>query len=120
MMLDMNLLQTHASDREADRRAHRWLENLDCRAAVGKRHHIVPRFLLARFASQQEQLRVRDRSTGATSLRAIGDLAVRDFHTVVTDSHGLDSSLESLLGTVEGGAAEILRGVDATLSGIVR
>ena len=104
-----DLLQTHVSDREADRRAREWLESLDHRAAIGSRHHIVPRFLLARFASEQEQLRVRDRSTGATSLRAIGDLAVRDFYTVVTDSHGLDSSLESLLGAVEGGAAEILR-----------
>jgi Protein of unknown function (DUF4238) len=110
MIEDMrDLLQTHVSDREADRRAREWLESLDHRAAIGSRHHIVPRFLLARFASRQEQLRVRDRSTGATSLRAVSDLAVRDFYTVVTDSHGLDSSLESLLGTVEGGAAEILR-----------
>ncbi|WP_328591587.1 DUF4238 domain-containing protein [Arthrobacter terricola] len=104
-----DLLQPHASDREADRRAREWLGNLDHQAAVGKRHHIVPRFLLARFASEDGKLRVRNRRDGKASTRSINDLAVRDFYTAVTDSSGLDSSLESLLSTVEAGTAEILR-----------
>jgi hypothetical protein len=103
------LLQPHASDREADRRAREWLGKLDHQAAVGNRHHIVPRFLLARFASEDGKLRVRNRRDGKASTRSISDLAVRDFYTAVTDSSGLDSSLESLLSTVEGGTAEILR-----------
>lgn len=103
------LLQPHTSDREADRRAREWLGKLDHQAAVGKRHHIVPRFLLARFASEDGKLRVRNRRDGKASTRSIGDLAVRDFYTAVTDSSGLDSSLESLLSTVEGGTADILR-----------
>lgn len=109
-MLGMSdLLQPHASQREADRRAREWLGNLDRQAAVGSRHHIVPRFLLARFASTSGQLRVRSRVDGAMSLRAVGDLAVRDFYTSVADDIGFDSSLESLLSVVEGGAADVLR-----------
>lgn len=103
------LLQPHASGREADRRAREWLNNLDHQSAVGKRHHIVPRFLLARFASSGGQLRVRNRAGGAPSLRSISDLAVKDFYTAVTNDAKLDSSLESLLSVVEGGAAEVLR-----------
>ena len=104
-----NLLQPHLSDREADRRAQEWLDKLDPQAAVGARHHIVPRFLLARFASPEGQLRVRNRADGKASLRSIGDLAVRDFYTAVTESSVLDARLESLLSEVEGGAAELLR-----------
>ncbi|WP_170850827.1 DUF4238 domain-containing protein [Arthrobacter sp. OV608] len=104
-----DLLQPHASEREAERRAREWLGKLDQQSAVGKRHHIVPRFLLARFASADGKLRVRSRRDGKASTRSISDLAVRDFYTAVTDSSGLDSSLESLLSTVEGGTAEILR-----------
>jgi len=104
-----DLLQPHASQREADRRAREWLGAVDRQAAVGSRHHIVPRFLLARFASTSGQLRVRSRSDGTISLRAVGDLAVRDFYTSIADDIGFDSSLESLLSVVEGGAADVLR-----------
>lgn len=104
-----DLLQPYASDREADRRAREWLDNLDHQAAVGARHHIVPRFLLARFASADQQLRVRNRSDGNASTRKINGLAVRDFYTAVTTGSELDSSLESIFSVLEGGAAEILR-----------
>lgn len=104
-----NLLQPHVSSKEGDRRAQEWLDNLDHRAAVGTRHHIVPRFLLERFASANDQLRVRNRTDGRASLRSIGDLAVRDFYTVVTSNSELDSSVESFLSIVEGGAAQTLR-----------
>lgn len=54
-------------------------------------------------------MRVRNRTDGKASLRAINDLGVRDFYTAVNKSASLDSSLESLLSAVEGGAAKILR-----------
>jgi hypothetical protein len=96
------------SQEAADRRAQDWLGAIDHSAAVGARHHIVPRFLLARFATPQGQLRVRNRATGSTTVRAITDLAVRDFYTAVTDARQLDASLETLLSEVEGAAAEVL------------
>lgn len=104
-----DLLQPYASDREADRGAREWLDNLNHQAAVGARHHIVPRFLLARFASAEGRIRVRNRSDGKASIRSIGDMAQRDFYTTITKDAELGSSLESILSTVEGGAAEILR-----------
>lgn len=104
-----DLFQPHLSAQAADRRAQDWLDNIDPRAGVGARHHIVPRFLLARFASAEGQVRVRGRADGKASLRSISDLAVRDFYTAVTKNAELDARLESLLSAVEGKVAEILR-----------
>lgn len=103
------------SPEAADRRARNWSDAVDRSAAVGTRHHIVPRFLLARFANAQGQLRVRDRTTGVTTLRGICDMAVRDFYTAVTDARALDASLETLFSEIEGAAAEVLHThLDAT------
>ncbi|MGD8168540.1 DUF4238 domain-containing protein [Herbiconiux sp. P16] len=104
----VELIQPYVSAREAERRAEEWLATLDRRSAVGARHHVVPRFLLARFASDG-QLRVRRRADGVASTRSISDLAVRDFYTAVTIGGELDSSLESLFSVVETETAQILR-----------
>lgn len=103
------------SPEAAHRAAREWSDAVDHSAAVGARHHIVPRFLLARFASPQGRLRVRDRVTGTDSIRGIGDMAVRDFYTAVTDARVLDASFETLLSEIEGAAAEVLHThLDAT------
>jgi len=103
------------SQEAADRAAREWSEAVDHSAAVGARHHIVPRFLLARFANTQGRLRVRNRVTGSDSIRGIGDMAVRDFYTAVTDARVLDASFETLLSEIEGAAAEVLHThLDAT------
>lgn len=103
------------SPEAADRAAREWSDAVDHSAAVGARHHIVPRFVLARFASPQGRLRVRDRVTGTDSIRGIGDMAVRDFYTAVTDPRVLDASFETLLSEIEGAAAEVLHThLDAT------
>ncbi|MGX5696233.1 DUF4238 domain-containing protein [Agromyces soli] len=93
----------------ADREAQRWYDSVDRSEKVGAKHHIVPRMVLKRFANAKEQLYVRDRETGRGMLRNIGDLAVRDFNTVVAKDAKLDSSLESLLSVVEGAAAAVIR-----------
>lgn len=103
------------SQEASERLARDWLDAIDHSAAVGARHHIVPRFLLARFATPQGRLRVRDRVTGTATIRAITDLAVRDFYTAVTDAQQFDASLETLLSEVEGAAADVLHThLDAT------
>lgn len=103
------------SKEAADRAAREWSDAVDHAAAVGARHHIVPRFLLARFANPQGRLRVRNRVTGSGSIRGIGDMAVRDFYTAVTDARVLDASFETLLSEIEGAAAEVLHThLDAT------
>lgn len=85
------------------------MSSLQPGAAVGVRHHIVPKVLLARFATAKGRIRVRDRSTGVSSVRNIGDLAVRDFYTAVTTNKELDGRLEAILSEVEGTMATILR-----------
>lgn len=103
------------SQEAADRAAREWSDAVDHSAAVGARHHIVPRFMLARFANSQGRLRVRDRTSGTPTIRGIGDMAVRDFYTAVTDARVLDASLETLLSEIEGAAAEVLHThLDAT------
>lgn len=110
-----NLFIPTRSQEEADRRAQAWSAGVDGTAAVGRRHHIVPRFLLARFANDQEQLTVRNRVTGVATLRKAGDLGYRDFYTAVTHDGTLDASLELLLSEVEGAAAEVIHShFDAT------
>jgi hypothetical protein len=104
-----NIWDLAASPAAADRAAQRWLDSLPPGTAVGDRHHIVPKFLLAKFATPDGRIRVRDRSTGDSSLRSIGDLAVRDFYTSVTITQELDGRLEAILSEVEGAMATILR-----------
>ncbi|MCB0906941.1 MAG: DUF4238 domain-containing protein [Nocardioidaceae bacterium] len=92
-----------------DRRAAEFIAKLDPRQYVGTKHHIVPRFILARFANNRGQVYVRERLTPREGLRNIKDLAVRDFYTFINDEGELDSSFESLLGEVEKVAAAVLR-----------
>src|SRR4051794_18928330 len=98
---------------EVDQAADDYVASLDRRQYVGKRHHIVPRFILARFANSREQVWVRDRVTDTETdtggLRNVKDLAIRDFYTFVDKSGELDSSFESLLGEVETTADKVLK-----------
>lgn len=104
-----NLFTVAGSQRGADKAAEEWLATIDPTAAVGSRHHIVPNFLLTRFANAEGQLRVRDRTSGAASIRSVADLGVKDFYTSVTIHQQLDSSLETILSTIEGNAATVIR-----------
>lgn len=104
-----NLFNLATSEQGADRLARDWIANIDPEAAIGARHHIVPKFLLSRFANAEGHLRVRDRSTGAASTRSVGDLGVKDFYTSVTIHQTLDSSLETMFSEIEGSAATVIR-----------
>lgn len=65
-------------------------------AGVGDRHHVVPRFLLERFA-KAGQLMVRDLVTGRSQLRAVSDMAIKNFYTAVIDvDHTDDGSPERI------------------------
>ncbi|MBF4162500.1 DUF4238 domain-containing protein [Nocardioides acrostichi] len=92
----------------ADRLADELVNGLDRRQYVGSLHHIVPRFVLKRFAVAAEQVYVRDRVAGADGRRNIKNLGVKDFYTFIDQQGELDSSHESILGFVETDAANIL------------
>ena len=85
------------------------LAGINPKQYVGHRHHLVPRFILQRFANDRDQVWVRDRATGHGSLRNIRDLAIKDFYTFIDKAGELDSSYESMFGVVEGVAADVLR-----------
>src|SRR3712207_4788317 len=82
----------------ADRMAEEVVAGLNRKQYVGSLHHIVPKFILKRFADASEQVFVRDRVTGADGRRNIKNLGVKDFYTFIDRNGELDSSHESILG----------------------
>lgn len=85
------------------------MSTIDPKRYVGHKHHVVPRFVLERFANTKGQVLVRDRVSGSKRVSNIKDIAVSDFYTFVDQDGQLDSSFEHLFGVVEGLAADVLR-----------
>lgn len=94
---------------QADAAAEAWVSGIDRKQHVGSRHHIVPRFILKRFANDQEQVRVRYPGRRDHKLCSISDLAVKDFYTFIDQQGELDASYEQLWGVIEGQASGVLR-----------
>lgn len=59
------------------------IATLDPKRYVGHKHHVVPRFILQRFANGRDQVLVRDRASGGRRVCNIKDLAVKDFYTMI-------------------------------------
>jgi hypothetical protein len=79
-----------------------------------KRHHIVPRFLLARFAEppgdNEGQLVQLDTTNGATARVSVRTAATRHrFYSVRSTKAEKDNRIESLIGLIEEHAAEATR-----------
>lgn len=96
---------------EIDRGAAAFMASIDPKQHVGHRHHLVPRFVLARFANVRDQVYVRDRTDNRASdgLRNIRDLAIKDFYTFIDNDGELNSSFEYLLGEIEAAASNVMR-----------
>lgn len=86
-----------------------WVASLDPGRYVGHRHHIVPQFILKRFANERGQVWRRPRDGGTGRLVSVKDLAVRDFYTMIDQSGRLNASFEEAWHLTEQPAAEILR-----------
>ncbi len=85
-----------------------WIDTLDPRGRVGRKHHVVPRFLLKRWANTSGQVQVFSRADNGVSVRSIADVAVKDFYTFVdVDGHS-NSSYEDLLAKIEESAANCI------------
>ncbi len=79
-------------------------------AAVGARHHRLPRFHLERFANERLQIATVDRRTGQRRITAIKDTAAeKDFYTAINTEGEKDSKTEHLLTHIEGNAARAIR-----------
>lgn len=85
-----------------------WLSSVDAGGKVGAKHHVVPRFLLKRWASSVDQLQVYSRADERFSRRAIADVAVRDFYTFIDLDKESNSTLEELLAKIEADAAPVI------------
>ena len=85
------------------------MATIDPRRYVGTKHHIVPKFILKRFANDREQVRVRHRDRRGHRVCNIKDLAVTDFYTFIDQAGELDSSYEQLWGVIEREASVVLR-----------
>jgi hypothetical protein len=97
------------SERVVARQTDELLATIDPTQYVGAKHHVVPRFILKRFANAKDQVLVRDRATGERRLSNIKALAVTDFYTFIDQVGELNSSYEQMWGVVERAAADILR-----------
>lgn len=78
-----------------------------------RRHHVVPRFYLRRFADGRDRVVVIDKDMGKDWPSSTGDAAViTDFYTV--DTHdGPSDEAEALIASIEHKASDVLRQVDA-------
>ncbi|GAB2982140.1 DUF4238 domain-containing protein [Nocardioides montaniterrae] len=97
------------TDREVARQAEEFMATLDPKRYVGSKHHIVPRFILRRFANRKDQVLVRNRATGAKRISNTGDLAVTDFYTFIDTAGELNASYEQIWGHIESATDSILR-----------
>lgn len=94
--------------RDVARRTKELMATLDPERYVGSKHHVVPRFILKRFANDKDQVLVRDRATGAKRISNTKALAVTDFYTFIDSAGELDASYEQMWGYVETAAHSIL------------
>lgn len=99
------------STEEDEKQAQTWLGGIDPTAYVSARHHTVPRFLLARWADRSGHVRVYHRIEGRHGIENIRDLAVKDFYTFIDLDGAKNSTMESLLGYVEGRAKTYIDGI---------
>ena len=98
-----------ANECEIARQTEKLMATLDPKRYVGSKHHVVPRFILKRFANEKDQVLVRDRTTGAKRISNTKALAVTDFYTFIDIDGELDASYEQLWGDIEAAADRILR-----------
>ncbi|WP_032367211.1 DUF4238 domain-containing protein [Rhodococcoides fascians] len=78
-----------------------WWATVDRRGKVGSRHHVVPRFVLDRWADSGGQVWAKSKQDRKEGLRNVKDLGIKDFYTFVATDGQLDSSVEEVLSLVE-------------------
>jgi hypothetical protein len=82
---------------------------LDPKSKVGSRHHVVPRFLLERWADKSGRVQVRSKVDDNTYPQHVKDLGITDFYTAVSITGELDASMEELFAFIEGEASAVIR-----------
>lgn len=109
------LANLHTPDSPDQQDMDNWLRSVDPSLKVGSRHHTVPRFLLEKWA-QTGRVAAFSKITRRHSKRRIGDLAQKDFYTIVDSNNQKNALVEELLTRVENDAAPILHRIANPLS----
>lgn len=86
-----------------------WALALDPKSKVGSRHHVVPRFLLEKWADKRGQVQVRSKADNSMHSQHVKDLGITDFYTAVSSTGELDASMEEIFGVIEGEASVVIR-----------
>lgn len=85
-----------------------WLQTVDRFAKVGSRHHVIPRFVLKRWADSNDQVWMKSKHDRREGIRGIRDLAIKDFYTFLATDGQFDATFEEVLTVVEDRAAPVL------------
>jgi hypothetical protein len=93
-----------------------WFRTLDRFSKVGSRHHVVPKFLLQKWADSNERVWAKSKHDRIEGVRNIRDLAITDFYTFLADDDHLDARMEEVLSVVEEHAAAVLRRMNNPLA----
>lgn len=92
-----------------DRDPAEWAASIDPTEKVGARHHVVPKFILERWADSRGVVQVYSRVSDSFDMRSTKDLGITDFYTFISTDGQRDASLESILAVVEAEAAALIR-----------
>ncbi|NUW44861.1 DUF4238 domain-containing protein [Nonomuraea rhodomycinica] len=95
--------------RQIEQDAIGWVTSASAAEGVGRRHHTVPRFYLARFADSSGTMHVRDRQGAGYVRRNPRDMAIKNFYTFVNNSGEADGRLEQALAMMESQAAVLIK-----------
>lgn len=88
-------------------------DRLGSRPDRAKRHHVVPRFYLARWADEKGRIRVIEPAQNRDFLTTTTNVAVHtEFYTIDTEE-GPSDEVETLISKIEGLAAPIIERIDA-------
>ncbi|UGT58864.1 DUF4238 domain-containing protein [Nocardia asteroides] len=96
-----------------------WLQSPHRFGKVGARHHVVPSFVLKKWADSSGRVWAKSKHDRIEGIRTVANLAITDFYTFIATDGKLDSSLEHLLSGVEDRAALVLRKLNNPFMGNV-
>jgi hypothetical protein len=86
-----------------------WLRSVDRFGKVGSRHHVIPNFVLQKWADSNGRIWVKSKHDRIEGVRNTRDVAITDFYTFLATDGQLDSSMEEMLNVVETRAAAVLK-----------
>ncbi|WP_338767895.1 DUF4238 domain-containing protein [Nocardia vulneris] len=89
-----------------------WFQTVDRLGKVGSRHHVIPRFMLLKWADSNSHVWVKSKHDRTEGIRNIRDLGITDFYTFLATDGQLDATFEEVLSVVEARGATVLKRIN--------